>query len=184
MNSFRLLISGCRSDRFAAGLAGTSGGDVAHAYDEFDRGIEEAERWLKTLEMLLGWPRRPAYCALKATLEVVREHLPPDVSAHFASELPAPLAGVYLSATGCGRSGREFGEAVSERLATSGPFDGQVAGRCALQVIRSRIGLTEFRKILAYLPKHVRELWLEDHVCADACHRKTIRLLPSATLAA
>ena len=135
----------------------------------FDLSIEETSRWLNDIEAGLGGSRAAAFAGLKAILAVLKDRLPLEVSTRFASELPVVLATIYLSGpAGDGLRNDRIGDQIRERLPPAVSLDGETVGRSVLKAIRGRIGLTEFRKVLAHLPREVREQWLDDYVCGDA----------------
>ena len=136
----------------------------------FDRTIQETNLWLKGIEAQLDASRPHAYAALKATLHVLRDQLPPATALHFADQLPILLRGAYvegwnLAGTPAGtRSGGTFAERISEAMPPGVAVDGETAARAVFQTIRSRMDLGEVDKVMAHLPKPIRKLWLEEYV--------------------
>ncbi|MFI4974932.1 MAG: DUF2267 domain-containing protein [Caulobacterales bacterium] len=133
----------------------------------FDRTVQETNRWLKDLEARLDGSRPHAYAALKATLWALRDRLPPETAMHFAAQLPMLLRGAYTEGwsltdkpTG-ERTAETFDEHISERLPPQFPFDAETVARAVFQTVRDQMDLGEIDKVLAHLPKPIRELWVE-----------------------
>lgn len=141
--------------------------------NQFERSVRETELWLRDIETLFPGSRQHAYPALRATLCVLRDWLPVEVSRRFAGGLPEVLGAIFLAGRSTfeprdPNSDQEFAQRISEQLGPEFAVDAATVGNAVLEVVRSRIGLTEFRKILAYLPKVVRQVWLQDSVCVGA----------------
>lgn len=134
----------------------------------FDRTLQETNLWLEDLETRLGASRHEAYAALRATLHVMRDHLPAEVAMHFAAQLPMLLRGMFTEGwrlapkTKAERSLDAFLAEIGERLTADFTFDPETIARAAFQTVRSRVDIGLADKVMDCLPGAVRELWLED----------------------
>src|SRR5688572_12532525 len=69
---------------------------TAKGLDILDDAIAEAEKWTQEIAEDLATIDRPlAYSALRAVLQVTRDHLPADEAITLASHLPAIVRGFY-----------------------------------------------------------------------------------------
>ncbi|HEY0699888.1 MAG TPA: DUF2267 domain-containing protein [Micromonospora sp.] len=64
----------------------------------FDTSVDKTNLILKDIEAAYGWPkerRNQSYAALRTVLHLLRDRMPVEESAHFASHLPVLLRGVF-----------------------------------------------------------------------------------------
>jgi uncharacterized protein (DUF2267 family) len=135
-----------------------------------DRTVQESNLWLSDLEARLLVTRHQAYAALRATLHVLRDRLPPATAVNFAAQLPMLLRGLYFEGWSLAprerrpRTELAFLEDVADRLTAGFPVTTEMAVRETFQTIRAHMDLGEVDKIIDHLPRPVRELWFEDVV--------------------
>lgn len=134
----------------------------------FDTKIQETNRWLGSLSQKIGGEdRHRAYLILRATLHALRDRLGTHAAAHFAAQLPMLLRGIFYK--GWRPDGeppkqrhiRDFLDAFREYLPNSVIVDDEEAVRTVFRVIWEMIDPGEVEKILATLPKDLRDLWLD-----------------------
>jgi len=133
----------------------------------FDATIQDTNLWLKDLENRLGVSRHAAYAALRVTLHVLRDRLPPQTALHFADQLPLLLRGVFTEGwslidkpTG-ERSLEAFLARIEEGLPKGYPADPGRVAQMVFQTLRARMDLGEIDKVIDHLPKPIARLWFE-----------------------
>jgi uncharacterized protein (DUF2267 family) len=136
----------------------------------FDKTVQETNLWLKGVEMRLGGSRHDAYVALKATLHALRDRLPLEPAFHLADQLPLLLRGMFAERWSSVReptrehSAEDFLARIEAQLPPGVGFDADAAARAVFQTLRDHVDLGEVDKILAHLPKPIRQLWREEYV--------------------
>jgi uncharacterized protein (DUF2267 family) len=131
----------------------------------FDTTVQETNLWLKDLEGRLEVSRHQAYTALRTTLHVLRDRLPPETALNFADQLPMLLRGMFIEGwslvgkpTG-EHTAKAFLERIEQNLPQSFPADADRIARMVFQTLRARMDLGEIDKIIDHLPKPIAELW-------------------------
>lgn len=138
----------------------------------FDRTVEETNLWLKPLEERLGLSREQALAALRAVLHTLRDRLPQQTALNFADQLPLLLRGALVEAWRLSstptrqRSWDAFADSIADHLPPDFPVNGEVAGQAVLRVVSERMDAHEVNKVLAQLPRPVRDHWQQ--LCAVA----------------
>ncbi|TAM76638.1 DUF2267 domain-containing protein [bacterium] len=132
----------------------------------FDSAAQDAGSWLNDIMIELEWSdRHLALQALRGTLHAVRDHLPLELSAHLAAQLPTLIRGIYFenwrpSETPVrDRNRADFLMRVSEAITQDVDDDEIVAiAGAVLRVLELRISEGEALKVFEALPKSIREL--------------------------
>jgi uncharacterized protein (DUF2267 family) len=133
----------------------------------FDRTVQESNIWLKHVQTQLGDSRPDALAALRATFHALRDRLPPQTALHLADQLPLLLRGVFVEGWSLSdkpsgeHSAAAFVRHVSQELPPKAPADGEAVVRAVFQTMRTQMDVGEIDKVLAHLPRPIRELWLE-----------------------
>jgi len=142
---------------------------------EFDRTVRDTNEWLRDMGIYLDVPRRFAYAGLRATLHALRDRLPPETALHFADQLPILLRGVFIEAwspatrTRGEDSVKAFANRISRQLPPGYPLDAETVARAAFRTVYDHMDGREVDQVLVHLPKHIRELWLEDLEDLEDC---------------
>ena len=132
----------------------------------FDSAAQDAGAWLNDIMIELEWSdRHLALQALRGTLHAVRDHLPLELSAHLAAQLPTLIRGIYFESWRPSetpvrdRNRADFLLHVSEAITQDVDEDelAAIAG-AVLRVLELRISEGEALKVLEALPKSIREL--------------------------
>ena len=126
---------------------------------------EKTNLWLKELARQLDWDDpNMVFHALRAVLQQLRDRLPLNESAHFASQLPMLIRGCYYENWVPKRSPERLNaEAFVARVAQTFPGDFTVdpeqVTRAVFDLISWHISAGEVKDIKACLPEDLRELW-------------------------
>ena len=94
--------------------------------------------------------------------------LPPDEALRFAGQLPARLQGLFLegwarsSRQGSDQSDTAFVRQIATALLPGFPRDPETVVRASFKTAYDRLDGGEVDKVVRHLPRHVRELWLDD----------------------
>ncbi|MFG2888025.1 DUF2267 domain-containing protein [Streptomyces sp. NPDC048248] len=134
---------------------------VETGFSSFNTMVDKANRLLRDIEEVYGWPkerRKQSYAALRAVLHPLRDRLSVDETAQFAAQLPTLVRGVYYdgwkpsetpvkmdSAEFLGRVRRDFPYAIeggTEQLV-----------RTVLQVLKNHVSEGEWEDIRAGVPR-------------------------------
>lgn len=136
----------------------------------FDTTIQKTNLWLSELMEDLQWDnRQKAYQALRAVLHELRDHLPPAEAVHFSSQLPMLVRGIFFE--GWRMSGKpsrdhsaeSFLAAVADQFSRDPEVDAERIVRAVFSVIADHIPGGEIEKVIAVLPKPIRQFWMEYH---------------------
>ncbi|GAA3828468.1 DUF2267 domain-containing protein [Streptomyces phyllanthi] len=71
---------------------------VETGFSSFDTMVDKANRLLKEIEQVFGWPkerRNQSYAALRGVLHALRDRLSVDETAQFGAQLPTLIRGIY-----------------------------------------------------------------------------------------
>ncbi|ODA67141.1 hypothetical protein A7A08_01887 [Methyloligella halotolerans] len=80
----------------------------ATGLEVFDKTLQTTNSWLNEIGETVGPDKQNSYHALRAVLFALRDRLPPEESAHLASQLPTLVRGIYYDATSRPVSRRRF----------------------------------------------------------------------------
>ncbi|XSG80909.1 MAG: DUF2267 domain-containing protein [Methyloligella sp. ZOD6] len=137
----------------------------ATGLDVFDKTLQTTNSWLNEIGETIGPDRQKSYHALRAVLFALRDRLPPEESAHLASQLPILVRGIYYDGyepTGKPekiRSEQEFLAKVSEHLQAGGPIDPDDATRAVFRLLEAHIADGEIGHVKHALPEGLRSFF-------------------------
>lgn len=103
--------------------------------------------------------------ALKATLHVLRDRMPPDSAVHLGGQLPTVIRGLYYEKwhmAGMPTRERHL-DSFLDRLATEIPqemrLDPESAAWAVFEVMSDKVDHDEIAKVIQALPLELRDLW-------------------------
>ncbi|MFW6091080.1 MAG: DUF2267 domain-containing protein [Actinomycetota bacterium] len=136
--------------------------------DTFDHMVHNANTWLADVAEAFGTEdRRFAYRVLRAWLHTVRDRLTVEGAAHFASQLPELVRGVFYDGWNPSRVPVKYGpDEFIDRFATEANIPAGDVRRTAArvsQVMQARFSPGQLDHVLAQLPE-----WLRDIVAGEA----------------
>jgi uncharacterized protein (DUF2267 family) len=137
----------------------------ANGLEVFDRTLQITHIWLDEIIEDLGTDRQTAWRVLGAVLRVLRDRLPPGLSAHLSAELPLLVRGAYFEQWRPGeetlklRTLADFLERVSAGLAHGKPIGSLDATRAVFAVLNRHLDRGQSEKVGHALPADVREFW-------------------------
>lgn len=130
----------------------------------FDKALSKTRQWLKELELELGFSNpNEAYRALRAVLHALRDRLPVQESAEFASQLPMMIVGMYYNGWTPAnkpekiRSVDEFLDRVADQLPKG--LDPLRVTRGVLNVIERHVSAGEIKDVRRNFPEKLQQLW-------------------------
>jgi len=133
--------------------------------DVLDRSIEKTHIWINDLADELGTEdSHEAYRVLRAFLHGLRDHLPVDLAAHLAAQLPIFIRGVFYEGWDPGRTlehSHDFNRFLTQMASEAGlagETQASFAASAAGRVLQRQISEGEAAKVLHALPQHLREL--------------------------
>ena len=134
----------------------------------FDTTIQKTNLWLNELMEDLEWDNRhKAYQALRGVLHVLRDHLPTAEAAHFSSQLPMLVRGIFFEGwRPNGKGGRDhtaetFLAAVADHFPKDPEIDAERVVRAVFSLLADHIPGGEIEKIIGVMPKQLRQFWQE-----------------------
>jgi uncharacterized protein (DUF2267 family) len=133
---------------------------------EFDDVLQDANAWLKAvMQQLKTEDERIGRAALKATLHVLRDRIPPESAVHLGAQLPTVIRGLYYEnwhMAGKPTKERHL-EPFLDHLATEIPqgmrLDPESAACAVFEVMSDRMDHGEIAKVVRMLPLELRDLW-------------------------
>ena len=137
----------------------------ANGLEVFDRTLQITHIWLDEIIEALHTDRQTAWRVLGAVLRVLRDRLPPGLSAHLSAELPLLVRGAYFDQWRPGeetlklRSLAEFLERVSAGLAHGKPIGSLDATRAVFAVLGRHLDAGQVEKVSNALPADLRVFW-------------------------
>lgn len=143
--------------------------------DVMDRTIHDTNVWLKEISEEMEHPdRQMAYHALRGVLFALRDRLTVEEAAHFASQLPLLVRGVFYE--GYRPAGKpekyrdrdEWLTRVSRELQQTGGQNPENASRAVFAVITRHVTAGEVEHVREMLPSDIRALWPENVEAVDA----------------
>lgn len=133
----------------------------------FDTTIQKTNLWLSELMDDMQWDnRQKAYQALRAVLHELRDHLPPAEVVHLSSQLPMLVRGIFFEGWRLtARPSREhsadaFLGAVADHFPKDPEVDAEAIVRSVFSLLADHIPGGEIEKIIAVLPKQLRQFWV------------------------
>ena len=134
----------------------------------FDTTIQKTNLWLNELMEDLEWDNRhKAYQALRGVLHALRDHLPTSEAAHFSSQLPMLVRGIFFegwrpnSKNGRDHSADSFLAAVADHFPKDPEIDAERVVRAVFSLLADHIPGGEIEKIIGVMPKQLRSFWQE-----------------------
>lgn len=134
----------------------------ATGLEVFDKTLQTTNSWLNEIGETIGPDKQNSYHALRAVLFALRDRLPPDESAHLASQLPTLVRGIYYDGYEPAgkpekiRSQSEFLEKVSEHLKSGEPIDPDGATRAVFKLLEDHIADGEIGHVKQSLPEELQ----------------------------
>jgi uncharacterized protein (DUF2267 family) len=133
---------------------------------EFDDVLQDANAWLKAvMEQLKTEDAHVGLTALKATLHVLRDRIPPDSAVHLGAQLPTIIRGIFYEnwhMAGKPTKERHLGPFL-DHLAAEIPkgvrLNPKDAAWAVFEVMSVRLDHGEIAKVLRMLPLELRDLW-------------------------
>lgn len=131
--------------------------------DTFDHMIHNANTWLSDVAEAFGTKdRRFAYRVLRAWLHTIRDRLTVDGAAHFASQLPELVRGVYYDGWHPSRVPVKYGpDEFVDRFATEANIPADDVRRTAARVstvMQAKFSPGQLDHALAQLPEWLRDI--------------------------
>ena len=130
----------------------------------FDKALAKTRAWLKDVETELDYTNpNDAYRALRSVLHAIRDRLPVQECAEFASQMPVLIAGMYYSGWTPANK--------PEKLRTETEFFGKVGAalppgadpervtRGVIAVLQKHISPGEMKDVKRNFPERLRYLW-------------------------
>ncbi len=133
-----------------------------------DRTVHDTNTWLKEISEEMGHPdRQMAYHALRGVLFTLRDRLTVEEAAHFASQLPLLVRGIFYEGYRPAdkpekyRDRDEWLRRVSHELQQAGGQNPENATKAVFAVISRHVTGGEVEEVRHMLPSHVRSMWPE-----------------------
>jgi uncharacterized protein (DUF2267 family) len=143
-------------------------GDAMSESGPFAAAVDHANHWVDQVATAMGGvDRHCAWSALRAVLQVVRDHVPHENAAHFAAQLPLVLRGGFYegwrpvetpvhahhASDFLGEIAAHMGQRRSDQVDVEQAFHAVIAalGRCGME--------HELAHIQRLMPMPIRELW-------------------------
>jgi uncharacterized protein (DUF2267 family) len=130
----------------------------------FDHSLATTKEWLKDVQEEMGLSdMQQAFEITRAVLQTLRDRLTVEEAAHFASQLPMLLQGVYYHDwMPAGkplkiRTRQQFFEMVAEKM--MGKYPPEEATKAVLYVLERRMSPGEMEDIKSMMPSDIKELW-------------------------
>lgn len=130
----------------------------------WDKSVQTTNIWLDELIDLCDVDRRGAWHILAAVLRALRDRLPLEVAIHLGAQLPLLVRGTYfeqwhLSDAPRPRTLDDFLLLVDEKLGEGSNIPAREAAAAVFRVLSRFIDEGQTRKILAVLPRPLRDFW-------------------------
>lgn len=133
-----------------------------------DRTVHDTNTWLKEISEEMGHPdRQMAYHALRGVLFTLRDRLTVEEAAHFASQLPLLVRGIFYE--GYRPAGKpekyrdrdEWLQRVNHELEQTGGQNPENATKAVFAVISGHVTGGEVNEVRDMLPDTIRSMWPE-----------------------
>jgi uncharacterized protein (DUF2267 family) len=134
--------------------------------ETLDHSVQLAHEWINELDATLAWGNKHrSWQLLRAVLQTLRDCLPVAEGAHFASQLPLILRGVYYehwrpagqAARGWDRD--RFFARVQEQFSRDPIEDVGDAIEAVFDLLECHISEGEIAHVIGCLPNELRTLW-------------------------
>lgn len=133
----------------------------------FESTLQTTNIWLNDIRERLGWgwDQHRAYHALRAVLHALRDRLPVDQAAAFATQLPMLIRGFYYE--GWHPHGKPLKERHKDAFLThiaadfrEEPYaDPEHVAKVVLRVLSKHMSSGEIDNVKQSLPAEIRSLW-------------------------
>lgn len=130
----------------------------------WDKSVQTTNIWLDEIMDLCDVDRRGAWHILASVLRALRDRLPLEVAIHLGAQLPLLVRGTYfeqwhLSDAPRARTLEDFLRLVDEKLGDGPAIPAMDATGAVFRVLSHSIDEGQTRKLLAVLPRSLREFW-------------------------
>jgi uncharacterized protein (DUF2267 family) len=146
----------------------------ATGLDVFDKTIKTTNIWLDEIMAEIGPDRQVAWHVLGAVLRTLRDRVPLELAAHFASQLPLLVRGLYydqwrvLHEPLKLRTQDEFISHVQEGLHDTRPVNARNAAIAVFNVVSRHVPRGQCEKMRNSLPADIQVLWKLDQAAAQS----------------
>jgi uncharacterized protein (DUF2267 family) len=146
----------------------------ATGLDVFDKTIQTTNIWLDEIMAEIGPDRQIAWHVLGTVLRALRDRVPLELSAHFASQLPLIVRGAYfdqfrvLREPLTFRTQDEFIAFVQQGLQGIRPVNARNAIIAVLNVVSRHVTRGQCEKMREALPSEMQVLWKLDEAGAQS----------------
>lgn len=135
----------------------------------FDTTVQKTNTWIKDLAGKLGWDNNhDVFQALRITLQVLRDRVPPEEAVEFGAQLPILLSGFYyenyrlVDTPTKERTKEAFLGKVQEGFQrTNLEVDPEPVVRAIFQTIAEHVTHGETQDMVHSFPKELKDLWPE-----------------------
>ncbi len=132
--------------------------------EAIDETVQQTHIWLNEITEQFHGTKHQSLQILRSFLHTVRDHLPVDESAQFASQVPLLIRGMYYEGWDPSKHAqheRTAEEFVQRFLAgtTLREMDARDAIKAAAHVVEKHVTRGEVEDVYQSLPKQVRQLW-------------------------
>lgn len=132
----------------------------------FDETVQMTNIWLKELMERLNWQDRGhAYRALRATLHALRDRIPVNTAAAFASQLPMLARGFYYEGwrpadtPSSDRTRQDFLTHIAQAFENEPEVDAAEVVNAVFELLDHHISPGEIESVKKCLPQDIRRLW-------------------------
>lgn len=135
--------------------------------DAFDKTVQTTNIWLNEICDEIGPDKQLAWHVLGVVLRTLRDRLPPDLSAHVASQLPVLVRGAYYDQYRPAeqpkpiRSREEFVEQIGSGLSNVRRVNPEAAARAVFHTLNRHLPAGQVTKARGALPQEVQALWAD-----------------------
>jgi len=133
---------------------------------EFDNFLQDANIWVKAvMEKLKTEDTHMGRTALKATLHVLRDRIPPESAIHLGGQLPTVIRGIYYenwqieNSPTRERRLEPFLEHLAIEIPEKMKLNAEDSARAVFEVMSDRVDHGEIAKVIKVLPLELRDLW-------------------------
>jgi uncharacterized protein (DUF2267 family) len=149
--------------------------------DVFDKSLQTTNTWLDEVMAEIGPDRQVAWHVLGTVLRAVRDRVPNELSAHFASQLPLLIRGAYFDQYRILReplklrTQEEFCSYVQDRLQNIRPVNPRAAVIAVFNVVSRHLPRGQSEKMRDALPAEIQVLWKLDQAAAQSIEQQAAR---------
>jgi uncharacterized protein (DUF2267 family) len=150
----------------------------ATGLEVFDKSIQTTNIWLDEIMAEIGPDRQIAWHVLGAVLRALRDRVPLELSAHFASQLPLVIRGTYFDQWRVlpeplkFREQEEFLAYVQQGLHGIRPVNPRNAVIAVLNVVSRHVPGGQCAKVREALPAPIQTLWKLDQATGESVEQQ------------